>query len=403
MGNAFCLLLFFRNKVIGYPWQKCYNSVMLTKPTSAYVHIPFCTQICYYCDFSKVFIKNQPVDDYLQALIREFESYDIEQLRTLYIGGGTPTSITAQQLDYLLTNLTKHLDLSVLEEFTIEANPGDLTDDKIEVLKKSAVNRVSLGVQTFNDKQLKRIGRSHNEAQIYSTIDHLKTAGFDNISIDLIYALPGQTMEDVKENVAKAIALDIPHLSLYSLILEHHTVFMNKMRRGKLNLPQEDLEAEMFEYIIAELEANGFEHYEISNFTKPGFESRHNLMYWDNAEYYGVGAGASGYLNGVRYRNRGPIQHYLKAVSEGNARLSEEVLTKDEMMEEELFLGLRKKSGVSIAKFEEKFGLSFEERYGQIVTELCQQGFLVPDDKVVRMTKKGLFLGDTVAERFILE
>ena len=376
---------------------------MLTKPTSAYVHIPFCTQICYYCDFSKVFIKNQPVDDYLQALIREFESYDIEQLRTLYIGGGTPTSITAQQLDYLLTNLTKHLDLSVLEEFTIEANPGDLTDDKIEVLKKSAVNRVSLGVQTFNDKQLKRIGRSHNESQIYSTIDHLKTAGFDNISIDLIYALPGQTMEDVKENVAKAIALDIPHLSLYSLILEHHTVFMNKMRRGKLNLPQEDLEAEMFEYIIAELEANGFEHYEISNFTKPGFESRHNLMYWDNAEYYGVGAGASGYLNGVRYRNRGPIQHYLKAVSEGNARLSEEVLTKDEMMEEELFLGLRKKSGVSIAKFEEKFGVSFEERYGQIVTELCQQELLVPDDEVVRMTKKGLFLGDTVAERFILE
>lgn len=376
---------------------------MLTKPTSAYVHIPFCTQICYYCDFSKVFIKNQPVDEYLQALIREFESYDIKKLRTLYIGGGTPTSITAEQLEYLLTNLTKHLDLSVLEEFTIEANPGDLTEDKIEVLKHSAVNRVSLGVQTFNDKHLKQIGRSHNEAQIYSTISNLKEAGFHNISIDLIYALPGQTMEDVKENVAKAIALDIPHLSLYSLILEHHTVFMNKMRRGKLQLPKEDLEAEMFEYIISELEANGFEHYEISNFTKPGFESRHNLMYWDNAEYFGVGAGASGYLNGVRYRNRGPIQHYLKAVAQGNARLSEEKLTKDEMMEEELFLGLRKKTGVSIARFEEKFGLSFEERYGQIVRELCQQGLLVLDDKLVRMTKKGLFLGDTVAERFILE
>lgn len=376
---------------------------MLTKPTSAYVHIPFCTQICYYCDFSKVFIKNQPVDAYLQALIREFESYDIKKLRTLYIGGGTPTSIIAEQLEYLLTNLTKHLDLSVLEEFTIEANPGDLTEDKIEVLKNSAVNRVSLGVQTFNDKHLKQIGRSHNEAQIYSTISNLKKAGFHNISIDLIYALPGQTMEDVKENVAKAIALDIPHLSLYSLILEHHTVFMNKMRRGKLQLPKEDLEAKMFEYIISELEANGFEHYEISNFTKPGFESRHNLMYWDNAEYFGVGAGASGYLNGVRYRNRGPIQHYLKAVAEGNARLAEEVLTKDEMMEEELFLGLRKKSGVSIARFEEKFGLSFEDRYGQIVRELCEQGLLVTDDKVIRMTKKGLFLGDTVAERFILE
>lgn len=376
---------------------------MLKKPTSAYVHIPFCTQICYYCDFSKVFIKNQPVDAYLQALIREFRSYDITELRTLYIGGGTPTSISAVQLDYLLTELIRDLNLNTLEEFTIEANPGDLTVDKIEVLQKSAVNRVSLGVQTFNDKHLKRIGRSHNEAQIYSTIDSLKTAGFQNISIDLIYALPGQTMDDVRSNVAKALSLNIPHLSLYSLILEHHTVFMNKMRRGKLHLPTEDLEAEMFEYIISEMERNGFEHYEISNFTKPGFESRHNLMYWENVEYYGVGAGASGYLDGIRYRNRGPIQHYLKGVSEGNARLSEEVLSKNEMMEEELFLGLRKKEGVSIGKFEQKFGTSFEKRYGQIVQELQSDGLLKENNGFIQMTKKGLFLGDTVAEKFIVE
>ncbi|HFD0777338.1 TPA: radical SAM family heme chaperone HemW [Streptococcus agalactiae] len=376
---------------------------MLKKPTSAYVHIPFCTQICYYCDFSKVFIKNQPVDAYLQALIREFRSYDITELRTLYIGGGTPTSISAVQLDYLLTELSRDLNLNTLEEFTIEANPGDLTVDKIEVLQKSAVNRVSLGVQTFNDKHLKRIGRSHNEAQIYSTIDALKTAGFQNISIDLIYALPGQTMDDVRSNVAKALSLNIPHLSLYSLILEHHTVFMNKMRRGKLHLPTEDLEAEMFEYIISEMERNGFEHYEISNFTKPGFESRHNLMYWDNVEYYGVGAGASGYLDGIRYRNRGPIQHYLKGGSEGNVRLSEEVLSKNEMMEEELFLGLRKKEGVSIGKFEQKFGTSFEKRYGQIVQELQSDGLLKENNGFIQMTKKGLFLGDTVAEKFIVE
>ncbi|MHA2668748.1 radical SAM family heme chaperone HemW [Streptococcus agalactiae] len=376
---------------------------MLKKPTSAYVHIPFCTQICYYCDFSKVFIKNQPVDAYLQALIREFRSYDITELRTLYIGGGTPTSISAVQLDYLLTELIRDLNLNTLEEFTIEANPGDLTVDKIEVLQKSAVNRVSLGVQTFNDKHLKRIGRSHNEAQIYSTIDALKTAGFQNISIDLIYALPGQTMDDVRSNVAKALSLNIPHLSLYSLILEHHTVFMNKMRRGKLHLPTEDLEAEMFEYIISEMERNGFEHYEISNFTKPGFESRHNLMYWENVEYYGVGAGASGYLDGIRYRNRGPIQHYLKGVSEGNARLSEEVLSKNEMMEEELFLGLRKKEGVSIGKFEQKFGTSFEKRYGQIIQELQSDGLLKENNGFIQMTKKGLFLGDTVAEKFIVE
>ena len=376
---------------------------MQTKPTSAYVHIPFCTQICYYCDFSKVFIKNQPVDSYLEHLIEEYDSYDIKNLRTLYIGGGTPTALSAPQLAFLLEKLTDKLDLSYLEELTIEANPGDLDQEKIAVLKDSPVNRVSLGVQTFNDRMLKQIGRSHSEKDIYENIVNLKKAGFDNISIDLIYALPKQTMEDVKTNVAKAIALDIPHMSLYSLILENHTVFMNRMRRGKLPLPKEDLEAEMFDYIIAELEKAGFEHYEISNFSKPGFESRHNLMYWDNAEYYGIGAGASGYVNGVRYKNHGPIRHYLQAVEAGNARVQEEMLTLNEKMEEEMFLGLRKKSGVSKKRFEEKFGLSFEDQYGAVVSELTEQGLLVPDRDIVRMTKQGLFLGDTVAEKFILE
>ena len=376
---------------------------MQTKPTSAYVHIPFCTQICYYCDFSKVFIKNQPVDSYLEHLIEEYDSYDIKKLRTLYIGGGTPTALSAPQLAFLLEKLTDKLDLSYLEELTIEANPGDLDQEKIAVLKASPVNRVSLGVQTFDDHMLKQIGRSHLEKDIYDNIANLKKAGFDNISIDLIYALPKQTMEDVKINVAKAIALDIPHMSLYSLILENHTVFMNRMRRGKLPLPKEELEAEMFDYIIAELEKAGFEHYEISNFSKPGFESRHNLMYWDNAEYYGVGAGASGYVDGVRYKNHGPIRHYLQAVEAGDARVQEEVLTLNEKMEEEMFLGLRKKSGVSKKRFEEKFGISFEGQYGAVVSDLTEQGLLVADRDVVRMTKQGLFLGDTVAEKFILE
>ena len=376
---------------------------MQAKPSSAYVHIPFCTQICYYCDFSKVFIKNQPVDAYLENLIQETRSYEIGKLRTLYIGGGTPTALSAQQLAYLLTELPKVMDLSEVEEFTIEANPGDLDPDKIAVLKESQVNRVSLGVQTFDNKMLKKIGRSHQEQDIYDNIRHLKQAGFDNISIDLIYALPGQTMDQVKENVAKAIDLDIPHMSLYSLILENHTVFMNRMRRGKLPLPKEELEAEMFEYIIEVLEKAGFEHYEISNFSKPGFESRHNLVYWDNAEYYGLGAGASGYVDGIRYKNHGPIRHYLEAVEAGKARITEEHLTLEEKMEEELFLGLRKKTGVSKARFEEKFGISFDQRYGQVVASLTEQGLLVPDDKQVRMTKRGLFLGDTVAEKFILE
>lgn len=376
---------------------------MQNKPTSAYIHIPFCTQICYYCDFSKVFIQNQPVDEYLEALMTEVAFYNPPALRTLYIGGGTPSALSATQLDYLLTNLEMNLDLSKLEEFTIEANPGDLTADKIEVLKRSKCNRVSLGVQTFDDRMLKKIGRSHNQAQIYETITALKQAGFHNISIDLIYALPDQTMEQVVDNVEKALGLGIPHMSLYSLILENHTVFMNRQRRGNLHLPNEDIESEMFEYILRELEDNGFEHYEISNFTKPGYESRHNLMYWDNSEYYGLGAGASGYINGMRYRNRGPIQHYLKSIREnGHSRLHEEYLSKEEQMEEEMFLGLRKKTGVSINRFEEKFSISFEERYGQIVRDLIAEGLLQEEMGWIRMTKKGLFLGDTVAERFIL-
>lgn len=377
---------------------------MQQKPSSAYVHIPFCTQICYYCDFSKVFIKNQPVDTYLVKLMQEVDYYELPALRTLYIGGGTPTALSAEQLDVLLTNLEARLDLSQLQEFTIEANPGDLTAEKIAVLKRSKVNRISLGVQTFNDRHLRQIGRGHNEAQIYDSISGLKEAGFFNISIDLIYALPGQTMMDIEKNVEKALALDIPHLSLYSLILENHTVFMNRQRRGQLHLPNEDTESDIFTYILSELKRQGFDHYEISNFAKPGFESRHNLMYWDNAEYYGIGAGASGYLNGMRYRNRGPIQHYLKAVSEqGHARLHEEYLTKAEQMEEEMFLGLRKKSGISVARFEEKFQLSFNDLYGAIVDQLIAEGLLKNNKQQIQMTQKGLFLGDTVAERFILE
>lgn len=378
---------------------------MKKRPTSAYVHIPFCTQICFYCDFSKVFIKNQPVDDYLDHLMQEVAAYEIGPLKTLYIGGGTPTALSTVQLDRLLTGLEDLLDLSELEEFTIEANPGDLTAEKIQVLKNSRVNRVSLGVQTFDDKMLKKIGRSHTEKDIYDNIDRLKAAGLTNISIDLIYALPGQTMEDVRINVKKALGLDIPHLSLYSLILENHTVFMNRMRRGRLHLPQEDTEAEMFDYIIEELGKNGYEHYEISNFSRPGYYSRHNLMYWDNAEYYGLGAGASGYLDGVRYRNHGPIQHYLKAVKEGLPRVHEEHLSLREQMEEEVFLGLRKKWGISMSVFEDKFSRPFREVYGPVLDDLLAEGLLQvdPDGDRIRMTKKGLFLGDTVAERFILD
>lgn len=376
---------------------------MNTKPRAAYVHIPFCTQICHYCDFSKVFIKNQPVDDYLRALMEEIRAYEPGPVDTLYIGGGTPSALSAPQLEFLLEGLASIFDISQVQEWTLEANPGDLSQDKIDVMAKAGLNRISLGVQTFDDRELRQIGRMHQEKDIYESIDQLKAAGFHNISIDLIYALPNQTMDQVVTNVEKALALDIPHMSLYSLILENHTVFMNRMRRGQLNLPQEDLEVDMFHYIINRLKEAGYDHYEISNFCRPGYESRHNLMYWDNAEYYGLGAGASGYLNGVRYRNHGPIRHYLEAVAAGDARVYKEELSLKEQMEEELFLGLRKRSGVSIQRFEQKFARSFEEVYGKVVAQLLEEGLLIREGDRLRTSQKGLFLGDTVAERFILE
>ncbi|RZI48160.1 radical SAM family heme chaperone HemW [Lactococcus kimchii] len=375
---------------------------MTNQVDSAYVHIPFCSHICYYCDFAKVLTTGQPIDEYIEALIEEFESFEIKKLRTLYIGGGTPTVLSALQLERLLSALTARLDLTYLEEFTVEANPGDLSDEVIEVLAHSAVNRISLGVQTFNNQLLKKIGRTHTQAQVYESIERLKAAGFENITIDLIYALPGQTMEMVQDDLERFLSLDLPHVALYSLILEDHTVFMNRQRRGLLRLPSEDKNADMYEYIMENLAQRGYEHYEVSNFARAGFESKHNLTYWNNAEYYGFGAGASGYLAGVRYKNRGPIHHYLAANAQ-DKRVHEEILSKKEQVEEEMFLGLRKKSGVSVAKFEEKFALSFEKLYGEQVTKLIEQGLLNNNRQKIQLTDKGFELGNNVFQEFLLE
>lgn len=367
---------------------------------AAYVHIPFCSHICYYCDFAKVLMTGQPVEAYIDELLKEYDSYGISSLQTLYIGGGTPSVLPADQLEKLLTHLTKNLDLEELEEFTVEANPSDLTDEVLTVLAQSPVNRISLGVQSFDDKLLKKIGRTHTEAQVYSSIERLRAAGFENITIDLIYGLPNQTMEMVERDVQKFLELDLPHVALYSLILEDHTVFMNRQRRGRLRLPSDDRNADMYEYIIETLTAKGYSHYEVSNFGKIGYESKHNMTYWDNAEYYGVGAGASGYLEGIRYKNHGPVHHYLR---EENKRVNEEVLTRKQRIEEEMFLGLRKKNGVSIERFHKKFGQTLEEVYGTIIEELTFQKMLFEADGRIRMTEKGFELGNEVFERFLLD
>ena len=378
------------------------------KSTSAYIHIPFCEHICYYCDFNKVFLEGQPVDEYIQSLLTEIrltlEKHPTKVSETIYIGGGTPTSLTAKQLDVLLTGIHRYLPTHTTKEFTVEANPGDLTAEKLDVFKAHGVNRLSMGVQTFDDRLLKKIGRKHSVQDVYDTIKLLEKKQFDNISIDLIYALPGQTLESFRDTLTKALAFDLPHYSMYSLILENKTMFMNWVRQGRLELPTQEAETQMFEEAIIAMAQSGHHQYEISNFAKKGKESMHNLVYWDNEHYYGFGAGASGYLDQKRYKNYGPIQHYMKPLQEQRLPIFEtEEISRANQIEEEMFLGLRKIEGVSLRRFEEKFNQKLTTVYQSVIDELQQQQLAVLEEDYFRLTPKGLFIGNDVFEKFLLD
>ncbi|MCC5801504.1 radical SAM family heme chaperone HemW [Rossellomorea vietnamensis] len=377
------------------------GGIILVK--SAYIHIPFCEHICHYCDFNKVFLEGQPVNEYLISLGQEMKHRVSvsEKLDTIFVGGGTPTSLDAGQLDTLCESITTHLPFEK-GEFTFEANPGDLTQDKLRVLKDHGVNRLSFGVQSFNDELLKGIGRTHKSEDVYTSVENAQKVGFSNISIDLIYSLPRQTEEDFQDTLTKALDLDLPHYSAYSLIVEPKTVFYNLMRKGKLSLPSQDQEAAMYEILIETMEKYGINQYEISNFAKPGFESKHNLVYWDNNEYYGLGAGAHGYINGVRYSNYGPLKKYMDPISEGSLpTIQEHGVTKAEMMEEEMFLGLRKVEGVSKTIFQQKFGSSIESVFGPSIEEMEKRGLLSVNEERIALTKQGRFLGNEVFQSFL--
>ena len=380
----------------------------LRRRTSAYIHIPFCEHICYYCDFNKVFLEGQPVDEYIEALLKEIqltlEQYPTDVSETIYIGGGTPTSLSAKQLDVLLTGVHRLLPTSTTKELTVEANPGDLTSEKLDVLKSHGVNRLSMGVQTFDDRLLKKIGRKHSAQDVYDTIRLLEKKQFDNVSIDLIYALPGQTIESFRDTLNQALAFGLPHYSMYSLILENKTMFMNWVRQGRLELPSQESETQMFAEAMEAMEKAGHHQYEISNFATPGKESMHNLVYWNNENYFGFGAGASGYLGNQRYKNVGPIQHYLKPLRSNQRPIIEtEELTLKNQIEEEMFLGLRKIEGVSLANFKEKFKKELTDVYQMILPELEEKGLAIIDENRLRLTSKGLFIGNDVFEKFLLE
>lgn len=373
---------------------------------AAYLHIPFCEHICHYCDFNKVFLKGQPVDEYLQALEQEMiltlRKYPTNQLQTIFVGGGTPTSLNEQQLYRFCESINKNLPMSEKCEFTFEANPGDLTKGKLQILKDAGVNRISLGVQTFNDQLLEKIGRVHRAKDVYQTVEDAKSLGFDNLSIDLIFSLPTQTLTDFKESLTEAFSLDIQHYSAYSLIIEPKTIFYNLMQKGKLPTPGEDIEAVMYELLMEEMDKHGFDQYEISNFSKPGFESKHNLVYWNNDCYYGFGAGAHGYVNGSRRSNAGPLKKYMDHIAMGNLPVFQEnELSIAEQMEEEMFLGLRKTTGVSISRFVSKFAKDPLQLFKNELADLMAKEWVKVEKDNIFLTKKGRLLGNEVFQAFL--
>lgn len=374
---------------------------------SAYIHIPFCEHICHYCDFNKVFLQGQPVDDYIAMVQKEMQlqvkTYPTGGLETIFVGGGTPTSLNEKQLARFCEAINEELPFNKESgEYTFEANPGDVSKEKLEILYEHGVNRLSFGVQSFDDDLLQRLGRTHRAAGVYETIELAQQVGFSNISIDLMYGLPGQTMLDFTETLEQAVALDVPHYSIYSLIVEPKTVFYNAMQKGKLHLPPQEIEAAMYEQAMDTMERHGLQQYEISNFAKPGFESRHNLTYWDNREYYGIGAGAHGYTAGKRTANYGPLKKYITPLMNGELPIVEEhAVPRHEQMEEEMFLGLRKMEGVSLKHFKERFFVEMTDIFAKPIEQQVVKGLLTVGDDFVRLTQKGKLLGNEVFQAFL--
>lgn len=352
---------------------------------SAYIHIPFCMTICSYCDFCKFYYNQEMVNKYLSSLEQEIKSrYKGEVLNTIYIGGGTPSSLNIDELTRLF-EILKVFKTDNLE-YTIECNIENITEEKLELLKKYGINRISIGIQTFNDKYIKYLNRNHTKLSAIETIKLVKKY-FDNINVDLIYALPNQTLSELENDIDIFLKLDVPHISTYSLIIEPHTVLYNKQEENI----DENLDYEMYKLICNKL--SSYEHYETSNFGK--IKSRHNLVYWNNEEYYGFGMGASGYINSIRYDNTRSFNEYIK----GNY-VKEEIYQTDKMkIENEFILGLRKISGIDINLFKKKYNMDIKSVKG--VNELIAKEQLVLTDNNLYIHPDYWYLANTILINFI--
>ena len=369
-----------------------------------YVHIPFCKKKCDYCDFISYCNKDNLIDDYVQAVKAEIQTQNIKpEITTIYIGGGTPSYIDSKYIIEILEKI-KEKNVSSNAEITIEVNPGTVTKEKLEDYIKNGINRISIGLQTTNDELLKQIGRIHNFTQFLETYKLAKKVGFKNINVDLILGLPNQRIKDLKESLEQIIKLKPKHISVYSLIVEDGTPIANKIEKGEMQLPDEELERNMYWFVKNTLELNGFIHYEISNFAKKGYESKHNLNCWNQKEYIGIGASAHSYRDITRYSNTENIEEYIENVNNGNFnrnKIIHEVQKEDDAKKEFMLLGLRKIKGVDINQFKNKFGDNPIYLFRNELKKLTDERLLIIDNNNIRLTNKGLDLANLVWEEFI--
>lgn len=366
--------------------------------TALYIHIPFCDQICIYCDFHKEMAKDSKKKRYLNALLKELDSYkgELSSLQTIYIGGGSPTSLEPNDLIMLLSAVKDAVDVNNVVEYTIESNPNDITPIKTRILKEYGVNRVSLGVQTFHNHHLSFLGRNHKREDIARSIELLRATGIDNVSIDLIFSLPGQTLDEVKHDLKEAIKLNPTHISYYSLIFEEKTTLYYLYEKDKVQMNEEDLEATMYQEIIETLTTNGYHHYEISNYAKRGFESKHNTIYWTNEDYLGIGSGSHSLYNNKRFYNVPNVTKYIEQITKGNTVQEIELI---EPLRETLMMGLRLMDGINVSAIELKYGIDLFSTYPEL-NEYIEKRILKLLNNKLSFTKEGLMLGNLVFSIF---
>lgn len=370
-----------------------------------YIHIPFCNQVCPYCDFYKMVASNKLKKEVINALLEEMKLKNLDNYTfdTVYIGGGTPSSLDLELLELLLFELSKYINLKNLKEFTIEVNPTDITLNLINLLIKYHISRVSIGVQTFNSVLQKIIKREFSYDDLQEKILLLRENGINNINLDLMYSIPGNVnqLESTKNDLKLAISLNPTHLSIYSLILEEHTIFDYLYKKGKLQLVSEDTEASLYEIICKTLKENNFIHYETSNFAINGYQSLHNLIYWNCNEYIAIGPSASSYLNNHRFTTTNNLKDYLKSISDGKIILLEDnYIDEKEQIKEEIILGLRKTKGISKDNFYKKYKLNIKDIFYKI-DDLIDQGLLEEDDNFLFIPEKHFYISNYIINKIL--